>query len=81
MLLITKLMNANVTIAYQRLHSRNVMKNHKTSFRHTSHLTTSDLSKYYWELVDNGAAPTTSLTKGLNKRSEFISNFRHKNKR
>ena len=57
------------------------MKNHKTSFRHRSHLTTSDLSKYYWELVDNGAVPTTSLTKGLNKRSEFISNFRHKNKR
>ena len=28
-------------------------ENHKTSFRHRSHLTASDLSKYYWKLVDN----------------------------
>ena len=27
-------------------------ENHKTSFRHRSHLTTSGLSKYYWKLVD-----------------------------
>ena len=33
-------------------------ENHKTSFRHGSHLTSSDLSKYYWKLVHNGAVPT-----------------------
>ena len=32
--------------------------NHKASFRHRSHLTASDLFKYYWILVDNGAVPT-----------------------
>ena len=33
-------------------------ENHKMSFQHRSHLTTSDLSKYYWKLVDNGTEPT-----------------------
>ena len=87
-------------------------ENHKTSFRHRSHLTASDLSKYYWKLVDNGAIPTIKfsiakrvkdntsidncnvclsekafITRNiddvnlLNKRSEFISKYRHLNKR
>ena len=33
-------------------------ENHKMSFRHRSHLTTSDLYKYYWKLVDNGSVST-----------------------
>ena len=33
-------------------------ENYKSSFRQRSHLTASDLSKYYWKLVDNGAVPT-----------------------
>ena len=33
-------------------------ENHKTSLRHILHLATSDLPKYYWKLVDNGAVPT-----------------------
>ena len=33
-------------------------ENHKTSFRHRSHQTATDLSKYYWKLVDKGAVPT-----------------------
>ena len=37
-------------------------ENHKTSFRHISHLAASDLSKYYWRLVDNGAVPTIKFT-------------------
>ena len=87
-------------------------ENHEMSFRHRSHLTASDLSKYYWKLVDNGAVPIikfsiAKVVKGstfinncnlrlrekafiirnlddvnkLNKRSEFISKFRHINKR
>ena len=87
-------------------------ENHKTSFRHRSHFTTSDLSKCYWKLIDNGVVPTVKFSiakrvKGntfiikcnlclsekafiirnlddanmLNKRSEFISKYRHINKR
>ena len=87
-------------------------ENHKTPFRHRSHLTASDLFKYYWKLVDNGAVTTIKFSvakcvKGntfinncnlclsekafiirnqddvnmLNKRSEFISKYRHINKR
>ena len=37
-------------------------ENHKTSFRHSSHLTASDLSKYYWKLVDKSAVPTIKLS-------------------
>ena len=50
-------------------------ENHKTSFRHRSHLTASDLSKDYWKLVDNGAVPTTkfSVVKRV-KRNTFINN-------
>ena len=50
-------------------------ENHKTSFRHRSHLTASDLSKYYWKLVDNGAVPTIkfSITKRV-KGNTFINN-------
>ena len=50
-------------------------ENYKTSFRHISHLTTSDLSRYYWKLVDNGAAPTIkfSIAKGI-KGNTFINN-------
>ena len=33
-------------------------ENYKTSFRHRSRLTASDLSKYYWKSVDNGTVPT-----------------------
>ena len=33
-------------------------ENHESSFRHRSHLTTSDLSKYYSKLVDSGAVST-----------------------
>ena len=80
-------------------------ENHKTSFRHRSHLTPSGLSKYYWKLVDN----TFSIAKRvkgntfinncnlclseksfiirnlddvnmINKRSEFLSKWRHINK-
>ena len=50
-------------------------ENHKTSFRHRSHLTTSDLSKYYWKLVENSAVPTIkfSIAKSV-KRNASISN-------
>ena len=39
-------------------------ENHKTSFRHRSNLTASDLSKYYWKLVDKGAVPTIKFSIG-----------------
>ena len=42
--------------------SKELYENHKTSFRHISHLTPSDLSKYYWKLVDNGAVPTIKFS-------------------
>ena len=50
-------------------------QNHKTSFRHISHLTPSDLSMYYWKLVDNGALPTIkfSIAKRV-KGNTFINN-------
>ena len=35
---------------------------HETSFRHRSHLTASDLSKYYWKLVDNDAVLTIKFS-------------------
>ena len=44
-------------------------ENHKTSFRHRSHLTPSGLSKYYWKLVDN----TFSIAKRV-KGNTFINN-------
>ena len=46
-------------------------ENHKTFFRHRSHLTTSDLSRYYWKLVSNDAMPTIkfSNSKLYNKKS------------
>ena len=37
-------------------------ENHKTSFRHRSRLTASDLSKYYWKLVENSAVPTNKFS-------------------
>ena len=37
-------------------------ENHKTSFRHRSRLTASDLSKYYWKLVENSAVPTIKFS-------------------
>ena len=37
-------------------------ENHKMSFRHRSHLTASDMSKYYRKLVDNGAVPTIKFS-------------------
>ena len=37
-------------------------ENHKMSFRHRSHLTASDLSKYYWKLVDKGTVPTIKFS-------------------
>ena len=50
-------------------------ENHKTYVRHRSHLTTSDLSKYYCKLVDNGAVPTVkcSIAKRV-KGYTFINN-------
>ena len=50
-------------------------ENHKTSFRHRSRLTASDLSKYYWKLVENSAVPTIkfSIAKRV-KGNTFISN-------
>ena len=50
-------------------------ENHKTSFRHRSHLTASDLSKYYWKLVENSAVPKIkfSIAKSV-KRNASISN-------
>ena len=51
-------------------------ENHKPSFRHRSHLTASDLSKYYWKSVDNGAVPTikSSIAKRV-KSNFFINNY------
>ena len=37
-------------------------ENHRTSFRHRSHLSASDLSKYYWKLVHNDAVPTIEFS-------------------
>ena len=50
-------------------------ENHKTSFRYRSHLTDSDLSTYYWKLVDNGTVPTIkfSVAKRV-KENTFINN-------
>ena len=52
-------------------------ENHKTFFRYRSHLTVSDLSKYYWKLVDNAyiAVPTIKfwIAKHV-KRNTFIDN-------
>ena len=50
-------------------------ENHKTSFRHGSHLTASDLSKYSWKLVDNGPVSTIrfSIAKRV-KDNTFIKN-------
>ena len=45
------------------------------SFRHRSHLTDSDLSKYYWKLVDNGAVPTITFSFAKRvKDNTFINN-------
>ena len=50
-------------------------ENHKTSFRHRSHLTASGLSKYYWKLIDNGAVPTNKFSIATRvKRNTFIDN-------
>ena len=48
-------------------------ENHKTYFRYRSHLTSSDLSKYYCKFGDIGAVPTTkfSIAKRV-KGSTFI---------
>ena len=50
-------------------------ENDKTSFRHRSHQIASDLSKYYWKLVNNGAVPTIkfSIAKRV-KGNTFINN-------
>ena len=51
-------------------------ENHKTSFRHRSPLTNSDLSKYFWKLVDNGAVPTINFSIGkCVKGNTFINNY------
>ena len=36
-------------------------ENHKRSFRYRSYLTASDLSKYYWKLVDKDAVPIVNF--------------------
>ena len=66
-------MNTNITMSDTPFKER--YQNHKTSFRHISHLTVSDLSKYYWKLVDNGTVPTIkfSIAKRV-KRNTFINN-------
>ena len=71
MLLIAKLMNTNITMVSRTLHYENL----KTSFRHRSHLTASDLSKYNWKFIDNGAVPTIkfSIAKHV-KGNTFINN-------
>ena len=50
-------------------------ENHKTSSRHRSRLTASDMSKYYWKLVENSAVATIkfSIAKSV-KRNASISN-------
>ena len=50
-------------------------ENHETSFRHRSYLHASDLYKYYWKLIDDGAAPTIkfSIAKRV-KSNTFINN-------
>ena len=50
-------------------------ENHKTLFRHRSHLIASDLFKYYRKLVENGTVPTIkfSIAK-LVKGNTFIYN-------
>ena len=51
-------------------------ENHKMSFRHRSHLIASDLSKYYWKLVDNDAVPTIRFSIAeLVKGNTFINNY------
>ena len=47
MLLITKLMNTNITNGISDTSIKECYENHKTSFRHRSHLTTSNLFKAY----------------------------------
>ena len=48
-------------------------ENHKTSFRHRSHLNASDLSKCYWELC--GAVPTIKFSIARRvKGNTFITN-------
>ena len=50
-------------------------KNHKTSFRHRSNLTASDLSKYYWKLVKKDPVPTIKLSNARRvKGNTFINN-------
>ena len=81
-------MNRSITMVSQILHDeqkyyygisdtpvKDRYENHNTSFRHRSHLTDSDLSKYYWELVDDGTVPTTkfSIAKRV-KGNTFINN-------
>ena len=45
------------------------------SFRHRSHLSVSDLSKYYWKLVNNGAVPTINFSTAKRvKGKTFINN-------
>ena len=49
--------------------------NHKTSFRHRSHMTPSDLSKYHLKLVDNGAVPKIKFSTAKHvKGNTFINN-------
>ena len=62
MLLIIKLMNTNTTMDISDTPFKERYENYKTSFRHRSHLAASDLSKYYWKLVGNGAVPTIKLS-------------------
>ena len=60
---------------YNGISDTSFKENYKTSFRHRSHLSASDLCKYYWKLVDNGAVPKIkfSITKRF-KDNSFINN-------
>ena len=52
-------------------------ENPKTSFRHRSHLTTSDFCKYYWKLVGNGTVPTIKFSIAKSVKGNTIINNRN----
>ena len=66
----------NITMVSQMLPPfKELYVNHETLFRHRSHLTASDLSKYYQKLVDKGAVPAIkfSIAKCV-KGNNFLNN-------
>ena len=62
-------MNTNISMVSPILHSLKVKKrlkiryeNHKPSFRPRSHLSASDLAKYYWKLFDKDPVPAIKFS-------------------